>query len=229
MCPFTNFHAPIVCVLIEDEFINYITGNVTDAENVLYKDVVQHYVSPCLQYLNKDKTLDYSKCYDVNVCGHEDDYHARQDDTVDYKWNGCETCEVVNGVQEKTILPQVVLKLVPRSEWSPRTSRLIGWCVDFLAWQQQTNYKSFPKTNITPEMFHKDKYVSLDSFVRHYLCVYENLTMNEGYLLFLILEWYEIKGGSLLHGWLLDRKRKCPDLRKRLFEEWATNAPDNWF
>ena len=104
---------------------------------------------------------------------------------------------------------------------------IIDWCVDFLIFKQKEN--NFLKKN--QNQFHKDKYITIWSFIREFLEIEEHYD----YYLMNFLEKYDLMehGSGIRCGWYNYENRYYKD---RILDEeielkiinWAENAPDEW-
>ena len=110
---------------------------------------------------------------------------------------------------------------------SQEGKNIIDSCIDFLLFNQ--DYPRFLKKN--QHDFHKEKYISIWSFIRDFLKIEDKYD----YYLMNFLEWYDLMdhGGGIRNGWInSDRKyyqdRILSEKRKQEITEWGTNAPDNW-
>ena len=104
---------------------------------------------------------------------------------------------------------------------------IIDWCVDFLIFKQKEN--NFLKKN--QNQFHKDKYITIWSFIREFLEIEEHYD----YYLMNFLEKYDLMehGSGIRCGWynsdnIYYKDRILNEERELQIINWAENAPDEW-
>lgn len=105
---------------------------------------------------------------------------------------------------------------------------LVDWCVDFLLFNK--DHPRFPKKDQSGT--HKEKYITIWSFVYDFLKIGKDTGYD--YWLLTFLEWNNLleHGCAIRCGWYNNadhyyKDRVLADERKNIIIEWAANAPDN--
>jgi hypothetical protein len=175
--------------------------------------MVQTYVYP-------NGWIAYYKYDNINVCDCCDD--------CIHKLLNKDKETILNGTTNLGIKNIVVSKLI--EDLDTNGKELVEWCVDFLLFKKYNSDMYFRKQN--QNQFHKNKYITIWSFIFNFL----NIEKNSGYdyVLMSFLDQHKIMehGSAIRCGWFNDHninpffERILSEERKKIIIDWATNAPD---
>jgi hypothetical protein len=152
--------------------------------------------------------------------------------------NFCECCDesvfvLANRSVEERILGidnqgmKEVLISTSLDDLGTKGKELVDWCIDFLLFQMENRPLFFKKFDQSGP--HKDKYITIWSFIYSFLGIPEDSGYD--YWLLSFLEWngFMEHDGGIRCGWLDTSKsieRKLTEERKQIIIDWAENCSD---
>jgi hypothetical protein len=135
--------------------------------------------------------------------------------------------EIINGTNNPGLKNIISSKTI--RELNSDGKELVELCVDFLLFQRDCRIK-FPKKN--QNLCHRDKYITIWSFVYDFLKIEKDSNYDYWLLCFLQTNNILEHGIAIRCGWFYDNHknpyfdRKLTEDRKLKFIEWGNNAAD---